>query len=155
MEGSKLVEMYTDGSSRGNPGRGGYGVVLMCEKHKLYKELSKGYEYTTNNRMELLAVIEGLKVLKKPKTEILIYSDSKYVVDTVERGWLWKWEKKDFKGKKNVDLWKEFIPLYLLHDVEFQWVKGHSDNIWNEKCDELATKAADGDGLIKDKGFSY
>ena len=143
--------MYTDGSSRGNPGPGGYGTVLLFGPHR--KEMSEGYRKTTNNRMELLAVIKGLEALKKEGLEVLIYSDSKYVVDAVEKGWLWGWQKKGFKDKKNPDLWRRFIPLYKKQQVKFQWVKGHAGNPENERCDELAVEAALGAGLQADTAF--
>jgi len=146
-----MITMYTDGASRGNPGRGGYGTVLLYKKHR--KELSSGYRQTTNNRMELLAVIVGLEALKKPGMEVVIYSDSQYVVDAVNKGWLWNWQKKDFKGKKNSDLWKRFIPAYRKHDVSLKWIKGHSGIPENERCDELAVASADGNHLQIDRGF--
>ena len=146
-----MITIYTDGSSRGNPGPGGYGTVLLAKGHK--KELSEGFRKTTNNRMELLAVIKGLEVLKVINTEVLIYSDSKYVVDSVEKGWLWGWVKKGFKDKKNRDLWERFIPVYKRNKVKFQWVKGHAGNPGNERCDELATQAADESGLPADVAF--
>lgn len=146
------VIIYTDGSSRGNPGPGGYGVVLMAGS--LRKELSQGYRLTTNNRMELMAVIAGLEALKKQNTRVLIYSDSQYVVKAVKEGWLQKWLRTNFAGgKKNADLWRRFHQLYTQHVVQFQWVKGHSENAFNNRCDELATAAADGGGLIADPGF--
>lgn len=136
------VIIYTDGSSRGNPGPGGYGVVLMAGQ--LRKEMSGGFRHTTNNRMELLAVIMGLEALKKPATKVVVYSDSKYVVDAVEKGWLLGWMKNNFKGgKKNPDLWRRFHAIYQKHHVKFVWVKGHANNPYNNRCDELATTAAD------------
>lgn len=135
-----MVTIYTDGSSRGNPGPGGFGTVLLSGSHR--KEISGGYRKTTNNRMELLAVIAGLEALKRTNTEVLIYSDSKYVVDSVEKGWLWGWVKKGFKGKQNADLWKRFIPVYKLQKVKFKWVKGHAGIPENERCDQLAVEAA-------------
>lgn len=150
-----MITIYTDGAAKGNPGPGGYGVVMMANVNgKPYrKELSEGFAITTNNRMELLAVIVGLETLKKPGTPVTIYSDSKYVVDAVEKGWLWNWEKKNFKDKKNIDLWKRFIPLYKKHKVKFVWVKGHAGLKENERCDELAVQAAEGSGLQKDEGY--
>lgn len=146
------ITMYTDGSSRGNPGPGGYGVVLMADKHR--KELSAGYKLTTNNRMELMAVIAGLEALKKPGMKVAVYSDSKYVVDSVEKGWLRKWIHTQFAGgKKNKDLWMRFHRLAQQHEVRFRWVKGHADNPFNNRCDELATAAADGGELLDDDGY--
>ncbi|MBM3414744.1 MAG: ribonuclease HI [Bacteroidetes bacterium] len=135
------VLIYTDGSSRGNPGPGGYGVIL---KHGgIEKELSKGYRYTTNNRMELLAVIEGLKALRKKELSVMVYSDSQYVVKAVKEGWLKKWIATNFKGgKKNPDLWKELYLLLQKNEVSFRWIKGHADNPFNIRCDQLATQAA-------------
>lgn len=140
--------MYTDGSSRGNPGPGGFGTVLISGQYR--KEISGGYRKTTNNRMELMAVIVGLEALKKTNTEITIYSDSKYVVDSVEKGWLWGWVKKGFKEKKNADLWKRFIPTYKLQKVTFKWVKGHAGIPENERCDQLAVEAAESPNLPAD-----
>jgi ribonuclease HI len=146
------ITMYTDGSSRGNPGPGGYGVVLMADKHR--KELSAGYKLTTNNRMELMAVIAGLEALKKPGMKVAVYSDSKYVVDSVEKGWLRKWIHTQFAGgKKNKDLWMRYHRLAQLHEVRFRWVKGHADNPFNNRCDELATAAVDGGQLLDDDGY--
>lgn len=135
------IEIYTDGAARGNPGRGGYGAVLKFNEHR--KELSEGFRMTTNNRMELLAVIKALEALTKPDLDITIYSDSKYVIDSVEKKWVFGWVKKNFKGKKNADLWMQFLDLYKLHNISFIWVKGHAGNPENERCDELATMAAD------------
>lgn len=147
-----MVEIYTDGSSRGNPGPGGYGVVLLANGHR--KELSKGYRLTTNNRMELMAVIAGLEALKKQDLKVTIYSDSKYVVESVEKGWVFQWDKKaDFAKKKNRDLWKRFLKLYEYQQIDFIWVKGHSTNKENNRCDELATTAADGFELEIDEGY--
>lgn len=144
--------MYTDGSSRGNPGPGGYGVVLMSGNRR--KELAQGYRRTTNNRMELMAVIAGLEAMKKTGLRITVYSDSQYVVKAVKEGWLNKWLATNFaKGKKNKDLWVRFYNLFRLHQVQFVWVKGHADNPLNNRCDELATTAADGDDLLVDEGY--
>lgn len=146
------VTIYTDGSSRGNPGRGGYGAILMSGSLK--KEISQGYRHTTNNRMELMAVIAGLKALKKHGLNVTIYSDSQYVVNAVEKGWLTKWLRTNFKGgKKNADLWKEYHELAQKHHVRFKWVKGHAENPFNNRCDELATGAADGGDLLEDEGY--
>ena len=146
-----MIIIYTDGAAKGNPGPGGYGVVMKYKQH--YKELSDGYRLTTNNRMELLAVIIGLEALKKNNQEVTIYSDSKYVVEAVEKGWVWGWQKKGFKGKKNPDLWDRFIPLYKRHKVKFQWVKGHAGIPENERCDQLAVAAAEGADLKIDKAY--
>jgi ribonuclease HI len=143
--------MYTDGSARGNPGPGGYGVILMAGSH--LKELSQGYRRTTNNRMELLAVISGLDALKKPGQHVTVYSDSQYVVKAIEEGWLRNWLRINFKGKKNADLWRRFHELAQKHSVRMVWVKGHADNPYNNRCDELATEAADGKGLLVDEGY--
>jgi ribonuclease HI len=147
-----MVTIYTDGSSRGNPGHGGFGVVLLANGHR--KEISQGYRLTTNNRMELLAVIVGLEALKKRDLEVTIYSDSKYVVESVEKGWVFNWDAKpDFALKKNRDLWKRFLQVYQFQNVRFVWVKGHASNVENNRCDILATQAADGFNLDIDEGY--
>ncbi len=146
-----MIVIYTDGSSRGNPGPGGYGTVMKYKEHR--KEMSQGYRKTTNNRMELLAVIIGLESLKVEKAKVKVYSDSKYVIDSVEKGWLWNWMKKDFKGKKNKDLWLRFADIYKKHYVTFQWVKGHAGIPENERCDQLAVEAAESSDLLVDDGF--
>lgn len=143
--------MYTDGSSLGNPGPGGYGALLTFGPHK--KELSAGYRKTTNNRMELLAVIVGLEALKKPGTEVLVYTDSQYVQRAVSEKWVFGWEKKGFKGKKNADLWRRFLQIYRQHRVAFQWVKGHAGIPGNERCDQLAVDAAHSAELAVDEGY--
>ena len=144
--------MYTDGASRGNPGPGGYGVILMSGTHR--KELSQGYKYTTNNRMELMAVIAGLEALKKTGSDVTIYSDSQYVVRAVKEGWLKNWIATDFKGgKKNKDLWLRFNELSKGHHLKLVWVRGHADNVYNNRCDELATAAADGKNLLVDEAY--
>ena len=135
------VSIYTDGSSKGNPGRGGYGVVLLYDGHR--KEVSEGFRLTTNNRMELLAVIVGLEALKSFNKNIVIYSDSKYVVNAIEKKWLFNWEKNSFKKKKNKDLWLRFLKIYRKHSVKFVWIKGHSEIVENERCDFLAVQAAE------------
>ncbi len=146
-----MITMYTDGAAQGNPGRGGYGVVLKYKQHR--KELSQGYRLTTNNRMELLAVIVGLEAIKEPGYEVTIYSDSRYVVDAVEKKWLWGWVKKGFAKVKNPDLWQRLLKVYPKHKVRFVWVKGHAGNPENERCDQLAVQAASGDNLLADEGY--
>jgi len=143
-----MITIYTDGSSRGNPGRGGYGAILMYNEHK--KEISGGFRRTTNNRMELMGVIQALKCLKHKEIPITIYSDSKYVIDTVQKGWLDTWVKKNFLDKKNPDLWKEYYALSRGLNIKFVWVKGHASNTLNNRCDVLATTAADGKDLLVD-----
>jgi ribonuclease HI len=135
-----MIQIYTDGAASGNPGPGGYGVILRSGQH--YKELSGGFRLTTNNRMELLAVIEGLKAIKNTNQQITIYSDSKYVVDSVEKGWVFGWVKKAFKDKKNKDLWLQYLELHKLHQIKFIWIKGHNDHPENERCDRLAVFAS-------------
>jgi ribonuclease HI len=148
----ETILLYTDGSSRGNPGRGGYGVLLIWGNHR--KELSQGYKFTTNNRMELMAVIEGLKAINKREIPVTVFSDSQYVVNAVEKGWLANWIKTNFKGgKKNPDLWKEYYELSKHFKIKFVWVKGHANNPYNNRCDELATSAADGKDLLEDEGY--
>ncbi len=143
------ISLYTDGAARGNPGRGGYGAILMYGTHR--KELSQGFKHTTNNRMELWAIIAGLEAVTQRDIPVTIYSDSKYVIDSVTKGWLNTWMKTDFKGgKKNSDLWKKFHALSKHFQLKFVWVKGHADNPYNNRCDELATGAADGGNLISD-----
>lgn len=147
------VTIYTDGSSRGNPGPGGYGAILMSEARPP-KELSGGYRYTTNNRMELMGVIKGLEALKLPGLQLTVYTDSQYLVNAVEKGWLNKWMATGFAGgKKNKDLWLRYHQLAKPHHVKFVWVKGHADNPYNNRCDQLATAAADGKLLAIDEGF--
>jgi ribonuclease HI len=149
----KRVNIYTDGSSLGNPGPGGYGLIMEWVGKKLIKEFSKGFTKTTNNRMELLAVITGLELLKKDGFDVIIYSDSKYVVDAVKKKWLFDWKKNNFKKKKNVDLWKRFLNVYNKHNVKFEWIKGHSNHPQNERCDFLAVEAANSNELSIDSGF--
>ena len=143
------IEIYTDGSARGNPGNGGYGAILKYGKHE--KELSQGYRRTTNNRMELLGVIVALEALTGEGLTVHIYSDSKYVVDAVSQRWVFGWEKKEFRGKKNSDLWKRFLKIYPKHTIKFHWIKGHASHPYNERCDVLATTAADGNELLIDE----
>lgn len=148
---SKQLIVYTDGASRGNPGPGGYGVILQWGQ--AYKEFSQGFRLTTNNRMELMAVIVALQQLTRPGLDIVIYTDSQYVVNSVEKGWLTNWMKIDFKDKKNPDLWKQYHALAQKHKVKFHWVKGHADNPMNNRCDELATQAADSRNWLVDEGY--
>ena len=145
------ITIYTDGASSGNPGPGGYGVVLISGKHRLEK--SAGFRLTTNNRMELLAVIEGLEALKMSGSRVVIYTDSKYVADSVEKGWVFQWESKAFKKKKNPDLWVRFLKIYRKHNIRFVWIKGHANNPENEICDKLAVDAYSKSSLPEDKGY--
>ncbi len=146
-----MIRIYTDGAAQGNPGPGGYGVILKYNEH--VKELSEGFRLTTNNRMELLAVIKGLEAIKREGVPVTIYSDSQYVVKAVEQGWLWNWEKKNFAAKKNADLWRRYIPLHKKFKPRFQWVRGHAGHVENERCDYLAVKAATSPGLLVDKEY--
>lgn len=145
------VIIYTDGAAKGNPGNGGLGVVLISGKHR--KEISEGFRLTTNNRMELLAVIIGLESLKSNKESVTVYSDSKYVVDAVNKKWVFGWEKKNFNKKKNPDLWIRFLKVFKKHNVIFIWIKGHSENIENERCDYLAVSAAEESSLKVDSWY--
>ena len=143
--------IYTDGAAQGNPGRGGYGVVLLSGPHR--KELSQGFRLTTNNRMELMAVCVALEALKFEGSNVTVYSDSKYVVDAVNQRWVFGWEQKRFKDKKNPDLWMRFLRIYRRHRVRFVWVKGHASTVENNRCDELAVAAANGANLFEDTGY--
>lgn len=145
------VTIYTDGAASGNPGPGGYGVILISGKHRLEK--SEGFMLTTNNRMELMAVIAGLEALKIPGSDVIIYTDSKYVADSVEKGWVFQWESKAFKKKKNQDLWIRFLKIYRQHEVRFVWIKGHASNKENEICDRLAVEAYKKADLLEDAGY--
>ncbi|HLO60603.1 MAG TPA: ribonuclease HI [Bacteroidales bacterium] len=145
------IVLYTDGAARGNPGPGGYGVVLLSGPHR--KELSQGYKLTTNNRMELMAVIAGLEALKSDNCIVTVYTDSKYVADAIEKGWVRSWEQKRFAGKKNADLWIRFLKVYRRHQVKFVWVKGHASITENERCDQLAVAASCGENLPEDTGY--
>jgi ribonuclease HI len=136
------IHIYTDGAAKGNPGNGGYGVVIEMVGTNYKKEFYEGFRHTTNNRMELLAVIVGLEKLKQPNMKVLVVSDSKYVVDAVEKKWVFGWEKKNFAGKKNPDLWMRFLKIYRKHQVDFKWIKGHNNHPQNERCDELAVMAS-------------
>ena len=134
---ANTIHLYTDGASTGNPGPGGFGVILIYGDRK--KEISKGYRETTNNRMELMAVIEGLRAIKNPEIPVEIFSDSQYVINAIDKGWVFGWEQKNFKGKKNKDLWMEFLELYPKFKLKLHWVRGHNGHPQNERCDELAT----------------
>jgi len=147
------VNVYTDGACSGNPGKGGYGILMEWVGKPYIKEFSEGFRLTTNNRMELLAVIVALEQLKKEGIAVIVYSDSKYVVDSVEKKWVFNWVKKGFKDKKNADLWRRFLLVYKKHEVKFQWIKGHNEHPQNERCDQLAVKAAKKEALQVDEGF--
>lgn len=146
-----MIEIYTDGSSSGNPGPGGYGVILRSGQH--YKELSAGFRKTTNNRMELLAVISGLEAIKTPNQQVTIYSDSKYVIDSIEKRWLQGWVAKGFAGKKNKDLWLRYLTISKVHQIKFVWVRGHNGHPENERCDVLAVAAGKQRDLLIDSVF--
>ena len=145
------IFIYTDGSAKGNPGPGGYGVVMKSGKH--FKEFSQGFRLTTNNRMELLSVIVALEKIKRENADVDVWSDSKYVVDAVDKGWIFDWERKDFKRKKNEDLWRRFLKIYRKHKVAFHWIKGHAGHPENERCDELAVEAASSQNLKSDTWY--
>jgi len=146
-----MIEIFTDGASSGNPGPGGYGVILRSGQH--YKELSEGFRKTTNNRMELLAVIKGLEAIKLPKQDVTIFSDSKYVIDAIEKRWVHGWVTKGFKGKKNKDLWLRYVEISKIHNIKFNWVRGHNGHPENERCDELAVAAGKQKNLLIDSVF--
>jgi len=146
-----VIKLFTDGAAKGNPGPGGYGAILRYGGHE--KELSEGFRLTTNNRMELLAVIKGLEAIKKQGIPVTVYSDSKYVVEAVKQGWIWGWEKKDFKNKANPDLWKRYIKLHHKFTPTFVWIRGHAGHAENERCDQLAVSAAEGFELEVDEGY--
>ena len=150
---SPQVHLYTDGAAKGNPGPGGYGIVMEWVGQPYRKEFSAGYRHTTNNRMELLAVIVGLEQLKNPNTKVLVVSDSKYVVDAVAKNWVFGWEKKGFAGKKNPDLWKRFLVIYRQQQVVFEWIKGHNNHPQNERCDVLAVAASMQKELLIDEVY--
>jgi ribonuclease HI len=147
------VHIYTDGAARGNPGPGGYGIVMEWVGKSYRKEFAKGFKHTTNNRMELLAVIDALKKLKKPGVSAIVFTDSKYVADAVNKKWVFGWEKKNFKDRKNADLWIEFLKEIRKNDVSFRWIKGHNDHPQNERCDALAVAASKEKKLLIDEGF--
>ncbi len=147
----KTIIIYTDGAASGNPGPGGLGVVMKMDQ--LRKEISEGYRLTTNNRMELLAIIRALEAIKWKKARVKIFTDSKYVSEAINQGWVWGWEKKNFQKKKNPDLWKRFLELYRKHNIEINWIKGHANNPENECCDRLAVAAYKKPGLPVDTGY--
>jgi ribonuclease HI len=146
-----MIRIYTDGAAQGNPGPGGYGVIMKYNDH--VKELSQGFRLTTNNRMELLAVITGLETIKKSGIPVTVFSDSEYVINAVEKGWLWGWEKKNFSKKANPDLWQRYIPLHHQFKPKFQWVRGHAGHVENERCDYLAVQAARSPDLLIDEFY--
>lgn len=150
-KGNQRIEIYTDGAARGNPGPGGYGIVMKYGSYR--KEISQGYRLTTNNRMELLAVIVALEQLRYKNSDVVVYSDSKYVCEAVNKGWIFDWERKGFKKKKNPDLWKKFLKVYRDHRVELVWIKGHSNHPENDQCDRLAVAASQKDNLPDDEGY--
>ena len=145
------IQIFTDGAASGNPGPGGYGIVLKYRQHR--KELSQGYQLTTNNRMELLAIIVALGQLRNEGSKVRLYTDSRYVADAVNKGWVFDWQRKGFKKKKNPDLWKRFLEVYRKHEVEIVWIKGHADNEENERCDRLAVQAYKKGNLLVDAGY--
>lgn len=151
MEEKPIIFLYTDGAASGNPGPGGYGAILKCQGHE--KELSEGFTYTTNNRMELLAVIRGLQAIKWENARVEVYSDSAYVVNAVNKGWLENWQAKGWKKVKNPDLWLEFLKVYRRHRVRFNWIKGHAGHPENERCDRLAVSAYQNEPFTVDKAF--
>jgi ribonuclease HI len=146
-----MIEIFTDGAAQGNPGPGGYGAILRYGGHE--KELSGGYHLTTNNRMELLAVIVALESIKKTGIPITVTTDSQYVVNAISKGWLWNWEKKNFKDKANEDLWRRYIPLHKKLNPKLVWVRGHAGHAENERCDQLAVSAALGGNLLRDSAY--
>ncbi|MES2761262.1 MAG: ribonuclease HI [Bacteroidota bacterium] len=148
---STVIEIYTDGACSGNPGPGGYGVVMKYKEQR--KEMAQGFKLTTNNRMELLAIIVALESLKKENSDVVVYSDSKYVVDSINLGWVHGWVKKGFKDKANPDLWKRFLLIHKKHNIKFVWVKGHASNAENNRCDELAVAASKSKTLLIDEGY--
>ena len=150
---NKEIHIFTDGSSRGNPGPGGYGIVMEQTGSSYVKEYSQGFRKTTNNRMELLAVIEALKKLKIENASVVVFTDSKYVVDSVEKKWVFSWEKNNFKKKKNIDLWLKFLKIFRKHNVKFKWIKGHNNHPQNERCDHLAYEASKNKNLFIDKEY--
>ena len=153
MMESKTINIYSDGSSRGNPGPGGYGIVMEHVGSGYSKEFSEGFTLTTNNRMELMGVIEALKKIKTERANITVFTDSKYVSDSVEKKWVFNWQKNNFKKKKNIDLWTEFLKIYPKHTIKFIWIKGHNNHLQNEKCDQLAVEASKKTNLREDVGY--
>ena len=154
MKNKDQVHIYTDGACSGNPGPGGYGIVMEWVGKTYVKEFSEGYKKTTNNRMELLAVIVALEKIKTDKVEITVFSDSKYVVNAVEKKWLLGWQKKQFNKVKNPDLWKRFLAIYNAKNTTFKRVKGHNNHAQNERCDQLAVQAVKKDNLLIDLGYT-
>ena len=146
------IQIYTDGACSGNPGPGGFAMILRCGTYE--KVISAGYAVTTNNRMELLAVITGLEAIRWDRADVTIWSDSSYVVDAVEKGWVFSWEQKNFAKKANPDLWTRFLAAYRRHDVHFQWIRGHNGHPENERCDRLAVAASQGKDLLVDSGYA-
>jgi ribonuclease HI len=149
----KVINIFTDGSSRGNPGPGGYGIVMEQKDTGYFKEFSEGFRMTTNNRMELFAVIEALNKIKTKNADVVVYTDSKYVSDSVEKKWVFNWEKNNFKKIKNVDLWTKFLRIYAKHSIKFIWIKGHNNHPQNERCDSLAVEASKKKNLLIDQGY--
>lgn len=148
-----MIKIYTDGSALGNPGKGGYGIIMKLENSNYEKSFSEGFRLTTNNRMELLAVIVALEKIKYPDQKVILYSDSKYVIDAINKNWLNLWLKRGFKQVKNTDLWQRFLKVYSTQNVIFEWIKGHAGHPENERCDQLAAQAAQGSLLSIDKGY--
>ena len=150
---NQVVYIYTDGACSGNPGKGGYGIIMELEGSDYKKEFYEGFRLTTNNRMELLAVIVGLEKIKSSNTKVVVVTDSKYVVDAVEKKWVFGWEKKGFSGKKNADLWVRFLKIYRQHHITFKWIKGHNNHLQNERCDQLAVMASQMEKLSIDSFY--
>lgn len=145
------IRIYTDGAASGNPGPGGFGIVMLYKQHR--KEMSEGFRLTTNNRMELLSVIIALESIKKAESKVIVHSDSKYVVDSINLKWIDNWQKTGFKKKANVDLWQRFLKIRHKHHTKFIWVKGHASNVENNRCDELAVAAYKTKHLHIDEGY--
>jgi len=149
----KQVHLYTDGAASGNPGPGGFGLILELVGSQYKKEWSEGFAHTTNNRMELLAVIKGLELLKDPSVDVTVFTDSKYVCDAVEKKWVFRWQREGFKKQKNRDLWERFLRIYDKHEVKIQWIKGHNQHPQNDRCDALAVAASKQKELKEDTGY--